>query len=78
MIFLYDFKAFSMGYQWDNKNRFIKPDNLSSNLSSIQFSLKELKYENRYEKLKVFESFIADIITDFKKAAPRFEVDIIV
>ena len=35
-----------------------------------------MKYENRYEKLQFFESFIADIITDLKKAAPRFELGI--
>ena len=35
-----------------------------------------MKYENRYEKLQFFESFIADTITDLKKAAPRFELGI--
>ena len=35
-----------------------------------------MKYENRYKKLQFFESFLADIITDLKKAAPRFELGI--
>ena len=35
-----------------------------------------MKYENRYEKIQLLERFIAGIITDLKKAAPRFELGI--
>ena len=38
--------------------------------------MKDLKYENRYKKIQFFEFFVANIITDLKKAAPRFELGI--
>ena len=35
-----------------------------------------MKYKNRYEKLQFLERFTANIVTVFKKAAPRFELGI--
>ena len=35
-----------------------------------------MKYENRYAKLQLLERFTANIISELKKAAPRFELGI--
>ena len=61
-------------------NEIIKIDlwhliNYQDNFHYLRPTLNDLKYKNHYAKFYFLERFLAKVIADFMKGAPRFEVD---